>query len=123
MNQSQPGHAYRKNLNYKGVTAVKKQLVENCIEVVYVHSFTLCGTLLAVKHTKDYLKFVKDHLDKGIEFWELVVLSNESKIVLFSRNESHLGGNQGWPTQLKIIGGELMIYRRSWPIEAMMGMR
>ena len=32
--------------------------------------------------------FVKDHLDKGIELWERVVWSDESKIELFGRNEA-----------------------------------
>ena len=38
-----------------------------------------------------------------------------------NRDNCRTGG--GYTSKLKIIGVEPMIYRRSWPIEAMMGVR
>ena len=53
------------------------------------HSFTLCRTPLpTAKHVKNRLTFAKEHLDKGIEFWELDVWSDESKNSTFGRNEA-----------------------------------
>ena len=48
-------------------------------------------------------------------------------LYLYKRNVYTVSwGSSGWwntISQLKIIGLEPMIYRRSWPIEAMMGVR
>ena len=47
--------------------------------------------------------------------------TTDHDIRFYGRDGSRRGQQLG--TQLKIIGMEPMIYRRSWPIEAMMGMR
>ena len=42
--------------------------------------------LLKTKHVKDRLKFVKIYEKKGMQFWEKVIWSDETKVELFGRN-------------------------------------
>ena len=42
--------------------------------------------LLKTKHVKDQLKFVKTYEKKGMQFWEKVIKSDETKVELFGRN-------------------------------------
>ena len=43
-------------------------------------------SLLKTKHVKDQLKFVKTYEKKGMQFWEKVIRSDETKVELFGRN-------------------------------------
>ena len=67
---------------------------------------------------KKHLAFAEDHLDKGIEFLEWFLLSDESKIELFSQNEAcHVWRKPGTaydpkntiPT-IKHGGGSIMVW-------------
>ena len=42
--------------------------------------------LLKTKHVKDRLKFVEIYEKNGMQFWEKVIWSDETKVVLFGRN-------------------------------------
>ena len=42
--------------------------------------------LLESKHVKDRLKFVETNGKKGMQFWEKVIWSDETKVELFGRN-------------------------------------
>ena len=86
MNPWQHVHTYRKNWSYKEFTRRKK--VSGELHRSGVRSFTSRRTLLTAKHVKNRLTSAKDHLYKGIEFWERVGWSNESQIKLFGRNEA-----------------------------------
>ena len=44
--------------------------------------------LLKTKHVKDRLKFVETYEKKGMQFWENVIWSDETKVELFGRNTS-----------------------------------
>ena len=42
--------------------------------------------LLKTKHVKDRLKFVETYERKGMQFWEKVIWSDETKVELFGKN-------------------------------------
>ena len=42
--------------------------------------------LLKTKHVKDWLKFIETYEKKGMQFWEKVIRSDETKVELFGRN-------------------------------------
>ena len=42
--------------------------------------------LLKTTHVKDQLKFVETYEKKGMQFWEKVIWSDETKVELFGRN-------------------------------------
>ena len=66
----------------QGKQVIKKTIVE--LNRTGIRSYTPRKTpLLTVKHVKSCFTFSKDHLDKGNEFWERVIWSDESKIELF----------------------------------------
>ena len=43
-------------------------------------------SILKTKHVKDRLKFVETYEKKGMQFWEKVIWSDETKVKLFGRN-------------------------------------
>ena len=70
----------QKELELQGVH-VSRKTVSRELHRSGVHSFTPHRTpLLKAKYVKNHLNVCKGHLAKGIEFWERVVWSDESKI-------------------------------------------
>ena len=74
--------------------------------------------LLKIKHVKDRLKFLETYEKKGMQFWEKVIWSDETKLELFGRNTAaNVWRKNGTafkkdntiPT-LKFGGGSIMIW-------------
>ena len=74
--------------------------------------------LLKNKHGKDRLKFVETYKKKGMQFWEKVIWSDETKVELFGRNTvTNVRRKNGTAFQkhntiptVKIGGGSVMIW-------------
>ena len=109
---------FKVNWRLREGKSARKLLLGNWTVLAFA-SFTPRKTpLLTVKHVKSRLTFVKAHLDKGNEFWELVIWSDESKIELFGQNEArHVWRKRGTvydpentiPT-MKHWGGSIMVW-------------
>ncbi len=52
--------------------------------------------LLKTKHVKDRLKFVETYEKKGMQFWEKVIWSDETKVELFGRNTATSVWRKKW---------------------------
>ena len=74
--------------------------------------------LLKTKHVKDRLKFVETYEKKGMQFWEKVIWSDETKVELFRRNTATSVWRKKWLAfkkhniiaTVKIGGGSIMIW-------------
>ena len=65
---------------------VNKDTVSRALYHAGVHSRSPRKVpLLKTKHVKDRLKFVKTYEKKGMQFWEKIIWSEETKVELFGR--------------------------------------